>query len=154
MKRSSRICAPLWLGSPVDGTLSACIGRRIPLGPTAEGWGLRWPSLGESFVRQEPVTNLIAEAFPGTILLALTALAFALVVGIPMGLFATRNPGGVFDRVVVGGSVLGMSAPSFFAAVLIGYLFAVQWGAWTGLPLTGSLWDLDEEGRQVVSGVI
>ena len=96
------------------------LGDLIPLGPTTEGWGLRWPSLGESFVRQEPVTNLIAEALPGTILLALTALAFALVVGIPMGLFATRNPGGVFDRVVVGGSVLGMSAPSFFAAVLIG----------------------------------
>ena len=126
------------------------LGDLVPLGPTAEGWGLRWPSLGESFVRQEPVMNLIAEALPGTILLALTSLAFALVVGIPMGLFATRNPGGVFDRVVVGGSVLGMSAPSFFAAVLIGYLFAVQWGAWTGLPLTGSLWDLDEEGRQVV----
>ena len=126
------------------------LGGLSPLGRTEEGWGLRWPSLGESFVRQESVASLIAEAFPGTAILALSALLFALVLGIPMGLLATRRPGGWFDRIVVGGSVLGMSAPSFFAAVLIGFLFAVRWGEWTGLPLTGSLWDLNADGERVL----
>ena len=121
-----------------------------PVGATDGGWGVRWPSLGESFVRQEPVAVLLAGAFPGTAILALTSLLLAIIMGIPMGLLATRDPGGWFDRIVVGGSVLGMSAPSFFAAVLIGYLFAVNWGAWTGLPLTGSLWDLDAHGVRVI----
>ena len=121
-----------------------------PVGPRKGGWGLRMPSLGESFVRQESVSVLLSNAFPGTAILALTSLIFALSLGIPMGLLATRNPGGIFDRIVVGGSVLGMSAPSFFAAVLIGYLFAVQWGSWTGLPLTGSLWDLNDQGQRVM----
>ena len=121
-----------------------------PVGPTEAGWGLRKPSLGESFVRQESVSVLLSNAFPGTAILAFASLILALFLGIPMGLVATRNPGGWFDRIVVGGSVLGMSAPSFFAAVLIGYLFAVQWGTWTGLPLTGSLWDLDDQGERVI----
>jgi peptide/nickel transport system permease protein len=64
---------------------------------------------------------------------------------------ASRHPGGWFDRIVVGGSVIGMSAPSFFMAVLIGYAFAVQWGQWTGLPLTGSLYDLNGQGMQVMA---
>ena len=66
--------------------------------------------------------------------------------GFPWGLLAARNPGGWFDRIAVGGSVLGMSAPSFFMAILLGYVFAVKVGGWTGLPLTGSLWDLDRSG--------
>lgn len=121
-----------------------------PLGPREGGWGLRMPSLGESFVRQESVSALLLNAFPGTAILAFSSLMLALLLGIPMGLLATQNPGGLFDRIVVGGSVLGMSAPSFFAAVLIGYLFAVQWGSWTGLPLTGSLWDLNDQGERVM----
>jgi len=117
------------------------------------GWGVRMPSLGQSFVRPASVVSLLADALPATALLALTALTMAMLLGIPMGLLAARAPGGWFDRIVVGGSVLGMSAPSFFMAILIGFLFAVKWGGWTGLPLTGSLWDLDSEGRTVISPV-
>ena len=122
-----------------------------PLGPTDTGWGLRWPSLGSSFVRPEGVGELLASAFPATLLLAGSSMLLALLLGIPMGLVAARRPGGIWDRIVVGGSVLGMSAPSFFMAVLVGYLFAVVWGDWTGLPLTGSLWDLDGEGRPILA---
>lgn len=123
-----------------------------PMGFRQDGsWGLRWPSLGRSYVRPRTVGSLLMEALPATAILALAALGMALLLGIPMGLWAARHPGGVFDRVVVGGSVLGMSAPSFFMAILIGYVVAVRWGHWTGLPLTGSLWDLDGEGRVVLS---
>lgn len=123
-----------------------------PIGPQADGgWGLRWPSLGQSYVRPSSVGALLLEALPATVILALSALLMALALGIPMGLWATRNPGGWFDRIVVGGSVLGMSAPSFFMAILVGYVVAVRWGGWTGLPLTGSLWDLDQDGRVVLS---
>jgi peptide/nickel transport system permease protein len=115
------------------------------------GWGLRWPSLGQSYVRPASVVSLLLEALPATGLLALTALFFAVCLGLPMGLIAARNPGGWFDRIAVGGSVLGMSAPSFFMAILVGYVFAVRWGGWTGLPLTGSLWDLDDQGNTAIA---
>lgn len=125
-----------------------------PIGGKQDGgWGFRMPSLGQSFVRPASVVSLLADALPATALLALTALIMAMLLGIPMGLLAARAPGGWFDRIVVGGSVLGMSAPSFFMAILIGFLFAVKWGGWTGLPLTGSLWDLDAEGRTVMKPV-
>ena len=125
-----------------------------PIGEKQDGgWGFRMPSLGQSFVRPASVVSLLADALPATALLALTALTLAMLFGIPMGLLAARAPGGWFDRIVVGGSVLGMSAPSFFMAILIGFLFAVKWGGWTSLPLTGSLWDLDAEGRTVISPV-
>ena len=123
-----------------------------PVGPRADGrWGIRMPSLGRSYVHPRSVGSLLGEALPATAILALSALALALLFGIPMGLWAARYPGGWFDRMVVGGSVVGMSAPSFFMAILIGYVMAVRWGGFTGLPLTGSLWDLDAEGRTVLS---
>ena len=122
-----------------------------PLGPTGAGWGWRWPSLGRSYVRPEGVGELLLDAFPATLLLAGTAMLMALLLGIPLGLMAARKPGSAWDRVLVGGSVLGMSTPSFFMAVLIGYLFAVRWGHWTGLPLTGSLWDLGANGERVLA---
>ena len=128
------------------------LGALAPVGPRSDGqWGLRWPSLGMSYVQPASVTALLWKALPATFLLALVALALAVALGIPMGLMAARRPGGWFDRLVVGGSVVGMSAPSFFAAILIGYVCAVRWGSWTGLPLTGSLWDLDASGRTVLS---
>ena len=123
-----------------------------PLGTLEDGgWGVRWPSLGQSYVRPASVGSLLMQALPATGLLAITALIFAIVLGLPMGLVAARNPGGWFDRIVVGGSVLGMSAPSFFMAILLGYVFAVRWGGWTGLPLTGSLWDLDDQGQTTLA---
>ena len=123
-----------------------------PLGTTDDGgWGARWPSLGESFVRPASVGSLLMQALPATALLAVSALLFAVVLGLPMGLLAARNPGGWFDRIAVGGSVLGMSAPSFFMAILLGYVFAVKWGGWTGLPLTGSLWDLNDQGQKTLA---
>ena len=123
-----------------------------PLGSRADGsWGWRSPSLGMSYVQPESVGSLLWKALPATVMLALVALGMAILLGLPMGLWAARHPGGWFDRVVVGGSVLGMSAPSFFMAILIGYVFAVRWGGWTGLPLTGSLWDLDSDGRTVLA---
>ncbi len=140
------------LNLPVHERYVNMLSNLMPLGTDVDGnWGWRWPSLGESFVRPEGVVELLLSAFPGTALLAISALLLAVILGLPMGLIAAKRPGGWFDRIVVGGSVIGMSAPSFFMAVLMGYVFSVQWGAWTGLPLTGSLYDLDSQGQEVVA---
>lgn len=143
--------AQFGLDLPVHQRYFRWLSALSPVGPTADGWGMRWPSLGQSYVRPEGVGELLLSAFPATMLLATSAMLIALILGIPLGLLAARSPGSVVDRVLVGGSVLGMSAPSFFMAVLVGYLFAVRWGPWTGLPLTGSLWDLSTDGSRVVA---
>ena len=146
------IRAQFGLDEPLGIRYLKALGALSPWRPDLDGnWGLRAPSLGRSFVRPQSVVALLSEALPATVVLACAALMMALVLGLPMGLLAARSPGGWFDRIVVGGSVLGMSAPSFFMAILIGYAFAVRWGGWTGLPLTGSLWDLDAEGQVVIS---
>lgn len=140
------------LDKPVHVRYGHALMSLSPLGTRGDGsWGFRAPSLGQSYVHPERVERLLFRAMPATMVLALSALVFAILLGIPMGLVAARNPGGPFDRLVVGSSVLGMSAPSFFAAILIGYIGAVKWGGWTGLPLTGSFLDLDADGNTVVS---
>ena len=143
--------AQFGLDLPVHQRYFRWLSDLLPVGPSEDGWGLRWPSLGQSYVRPEGVGTLLLSAFPATLLLAGSAMILALMLGIPLGLMAARRPGSLMDRVLVGGSVLGMSAPSFFMAVLVGYLFAVRWGHWTGLSLTGSLWDLDAEGSRMVA---
>ncbi len=143
--------AQFGLDLPVHERYFRLLSGLSPIGETDAGWGLRLPSLGQSYVRPEGVGELLLAAFPATLLLAGSAMLLALVMGIPLGLIAAQKPGSLWDRVLVGGSVLGMSAPSFFMAVLVGYVFAVRWGAWTGLPLTGSLWDLDADGHRVLA---
>lgn len=105
--------------------------------------GFRAPSLGHSWISERPVIDVLLEALPGTAILACVAMFLALLLGLPTGLLAAMKPGSVCDRVVVGISVLGMSAPSFFVALAVGYVGAVLWYDWTGLPLTGSWIEVD-----------
>jgi peptide/nickel transport system permease protein len=75
-----------------------------------------------------PVVTTFLERFPATIELALAALAFAIVVGIPLGYFAAKRAGGVLDLLTVGGSLLGVVIPVFVLAYLLKIVFAI------GLP--------------------
>ena len=112
-------------------------------GSRSGSWGLRAPSLGRSWISERPVVDVLMEALPGTAILAGVAMFLALLLGLPTGLLAAMRPGSLWDRLVVGGSVLGMSAPSFFAALAVGYVGAVLWYDRTGLPLTGSWIEVD-----------
>ena len=71
---------------------------------------------------------------PGTVELAIAALAFAVVVGIPLGYFAARRQGSALDGMSVVGSLIGITIPVFFLAFLLQYVFAVKLG-W--LPAVG-----------------
>lgn len=113
--------------------------------------GLKWPYLGKSYINDQSVTQLLMEVIPATLLLAMVSIFLALVFGILLGIAAAKNEGTVWDKMLITISSLGMSAPSFFMAILVAWLFAVKWGQWTHLPLTGSLYDLDPwEGRVIV----
>ena len=84
--------------------------------------------LGTSITSRRPVTEEISRRFPATVELALAALVFAIVLGIPLGFFAAKRHGGVFDNASLVGSLLGISIPIFFLALILKWIFAVELG--------------------------
>lgn len=90
-----------------------------------------------------PVLGTFLQRFPATVELAVAALIFAIVVGIPLGYFAAQRAGGLLDLLTVGGSLVGVVIPVFVLAYLLKIVFAV------GLPgPLGVLAVLPSSGRQ------
>ena len=90
--------------------------------------------LGTSISSRRPVTEEIGRRFPATIELALAAMVFAIALGVPLGFFAAKRYGSVFDHGSLVASLVGISIPVFFLAILLKYLFSVKLG-W--LPTIG-----------------
>jgi peptide/nickel transport system permease protein len=105
------------------------------------------PYLRRSYQSRRPVTELIGEAFPNTLVLALTAMSFAVFFGLLLGMLSARFRDSVLDKAILMLSVGGMSLPSFFAALIIAWVFAFLLGDLTGLNLFGSLYAVDPLGR-------
>ncbi len=89
---------------------------------------------GTSIQTQRPVSEEIRRRFPATVELAVTAILFAVAVGIPLGFVAGRRPGSWVDNASTVGSLLGIAIPVFALGFLLKYVFAVRLG-W--LPGTG-----------------
>lgn len=89
---------------------------------------------GTSIATHRPITQELGERFPATIELALSAMLIASLMGIPLGFFAAKRHGGVFDHSSLFLSLIGVSIPIFFLAILLKWLFAVNLG-W--LPSVG-----------------
>lgn len=104
---------------------------------------LKWPYLRRSFQSNQDVLSLLLDRFPGTLWLALAAMLLAAVGGIALGVAAALKPQSWLDRTLVTTSVLGISVPSFVAAILIAVSFGFYWSPWTGLSLTGQLYETD-----------
>ena len=85
--------------------------------------------LGTSISSRRTVTSEIRRRFPATIELAFAAMIFAVGIGLPLGFFAAKRYGGVFDNLSLIGSLLGISIPIFFLAIILKYIFAIrlQW---------------------------
>ena len=92
--------------------------------------------LGKSMITQEPVLREFAALFPATIELAVCAILFALIVGIPAGMIAAVRRNSIFDHGVMGASLTGYSMPIFWWGLLLILLFSVQLG-WT--PVSGRI---------------
>jgi len=113
--------------------------------------GLKWPYLGRSYQTQKTVGSILMEALPGTLVLALAAMLLAISLGIPLGVLAAVKQHTWMDTSSIFVSVLGISAPSFFMGILIAYLFGFVLHAYTGLSMTGSLFDTEPfTGRHMV----
>ena len=90
--------------------------------------------LGTSIASHRAITDELRERFPATIELAFSAMLFATLIGIPLGFFAAKRHGGTFDHSSLFLSLIGVSIPIFFLAILLKWLFAVNLG-W--LPSVG-----------------
>ena len=111
---------------------------------------LKAPYLRRSFQTNRRVGEILLEDIEGTVWLALAAIVFATVLGITFGIVAALRPGSFWDHFLVILSVLGISVPSFVAALLISQFFGNYLGEFTGLNTIGSLWETDVfEGRRL-----
>jgi peptide/nickel transport system permease protein len=112
--------------------------------------GLKWPYLRRSYQTKKEVWDILLEALPGTILLSLAAMLLATVLGIGLGVLAAIKKDTWMDTTAIFTSVLGISAPSFFMGIVIAYVFGFVLSGFTGLHMTGSLYDTDPfAGRQL-----
>nr|BFE80087.1 hypothetical protein GCM10020093_026880 [Planobispora longispora] len=101
---------------------------------------LRWVGnvlrgdLGVSTRTQHPVLEELLRTFPATVELALTAMIFAVGVGVPLGYFAARRHGTWLDHASVAGSLFGITIPVFFLGYMLKFAFAEKLGI---LPTAG-----------------
>jgi len=107
-------------------------------------FGIKIPYLRRSYQTKKDVIDVLLEALPGTLMLAFAAMLFATIAGIFLGVLAAVKKNTWLDTSSVFASVIGISAPSFFMAIVIGYVFGVVLHSYTGLPLTGSWFNIDE----------
>jgi peptide/nickel transport system permease protein len=100
--------------------------------------------LGVSLVNSRPVTGLIAEAFPNTLRLALTAFVISLLIGLPLGCLAALHHNGRADALITALNSLGLAIPSFWLGLMLILLFAVslQWLPPSGVGNPGQPWYL------------
>jgi len=90
--------------------------------------------LGRSFVYNEPALKLILSRMPATLELAMGATVVALIIGLPLGMYAGLKPDSAVSKGIMAGSILGFSLPTFWVGLMLIMVFAVQLG-W--LPSTG-----------------
>ena len=90
--------------------------------------------LGNSFVHNTSALRLILERMPATLELAIVAMLIAIVLGIPLGLWAGLKPNTAAGRTIMAGSILGFSLPTFWVGLMLIMVFSVMLG-W--LPSNG-----------------
>ena len=95
--------------------------------------GLFTGDLGNSFFRGS-VAGLIAQALPATLLLALSSILISILLSIPLGVYAATHRGSIADQAIRIFSLVGLSFPNFWLAIMLILLFSVklQW-----LPASG-----------------
>ena len=109
---------------------------------------LKPPYLRTSFTRQgKNVSEILKDTLPNTIILASTSIIIALLLGVLLGIISALYKDHLIDKFILIISTLGMSLPSFFSAIIFAWLFGFLWHEFTGLEMTGNLYELDDYGE-------
>lgn len=113
---------------------------------------IKTPYLRRSYQTKKEVWQVLMEALPGTLLLAIAAMTFAVIIGIGLGVLAAVKKGTWVDTSSIFAGIIGISAPSFFMGIIIAYIFGFLLSRYTGLHMAGSWFDLDEtSGKQYIT---
>ncbi len=104
---------------------------------------LKTPYLRRSYQTKRDVSTILAETVPNTFVLALTAMLFATFIGVLLGVLSAVYQNTWIDRAANAFAILGISAPSFFAGIIIAWVFGFVLGDITGLNMSGSLYNYD-----------
>ncbi|ABG60465.1 ABC transporter permease [Cytophaga hutchinsonii] len=99
------------------------------------------PYLRRSFQSNKLVSEIIVENVAGTFWLALSAMSFATIIGICLGIFASMRQNSLLDHSIITFSVIGISMPSFVFGALMAMIFGDLLSDYTGLNASGSLWE-------------
>ena len=109
---------------------------------------LKFPYLRESYAKSgKKVSSIIAETLPNTAILAITSILIAIVIGIVFGILSALYKDTFFDKIISIISIIGMSVPSFFSAILFAWFFGFVLHKYTNLNMTGSLYEVDDFGE-------
>lgn len=108
---------------------------------------MKAPYLRMSYQSKRPVSDVLGEAFPNTLLLASVSISIALLLGLLIGILSAIVNTPFWNKLTLFITTLGMSLPSFFAAILMAWIFGFLLEHVTGLSMTGSLFTVDEYGR-------
>ncbi len=108
---------------------------------------LKKPYLRRSYQSKRKVADILAEAFPNTMILATVSILFALIVGVFIGILVAIKKNVFIEKLAMVFSVLGMSLPSFFVAIIFAWVFAFLLADLTGLNMFGSLTTVDDFGN-------
>ncbi len=88
-------------------------------------WNALHGNFGKSYVSRVPALGLILERFPATFELALTAITFSLIMGVGLGVLVSIRPGAWHSRLIMAGSLAGVSVPTFLTGVILIMAFSV-----------------------------
>ncbi len=108
------------------------------------------PYLRDSYQTGRPVSSLLSEAIPRTMILALTSFLFAALLGIVFGVIAAVYKDSIADNLILVVSTLGISVPSYVAAIFCALLFGFILAPYTGLNMQGGLYEINDIGDDVV----
>ena len=108
---------------------------------------LKAPYLRMSYQSRRKVSNILGEAFPNTLLLAAVSISFAFILGLAIGILTAILNTNFLNKLTLFITTIGMSLPSFFAAILMAWIFGFILEDVTGLSMTGNLYSVDEYGR-------
>lgn len=109
------------------------------------------PYLRRSYQSKKKVSEILSESFLGTAVLAFAAILIASIIGIGLGVFSALKQDTFTDRAILFISTIGISMPSFFAAIIIAWLFGYVLSQYTGLNMTGSLIDYDAQYNRFIN---
>jgi len=108
---------------------------------------LKTPYLRRSYQTKRKVSEILSDYLLETAVLATAAMLLAAFLGIMFGILAALKKNTWMDQSLLFSSILGMSVPSFYSAIILSWLFGYLLSEYTGLNMTGSLFEYDDLGN-------